>query len=71
MIFSNLISVIFRCRLLLHFSVQIRLEHGAQNGSPHEVENGAYEVDVDHSTAICDGVESVNIVATVTGTALP
>jgi hypothetical protein len=46
------------------------LEHGAQNGSPNEAETGAWEVDMDHSTAICDGVEAVNIVATVIGTAL-
>jgi len=47
----------------------MRLEHGAQNGSPYEGETGAWEVDMDHSTAICDGVESVHIVATVTGMA--
>jgi hypothetical protein len=51
-----------RCSL-----AQIRLEHGAQSGFPNETETGAWKVDMDHSTAICDGVESVNIVATVTG----
>jgi hypothetical protein len=46
---------------------QMRLEHGAQNGFQNETETGAWTVDMDHSTAICDGVESVHIVATVTG----
>jgi hypothetical protein len=48
----------------------MQLEHGSQNGSPNEAETGAWEVHMDHSAVICNGVESVNIVATVTGTAL-
>ncbi|XP_021923416.1 hemolymph lipopolysaccharide-binding protein-like isoform X2 [Zootermopsis nevadensis] len=50
-----------------HRFAQIRLDHGAQKDSPNEAETGAWEVDMDHSTVICDGIESVNIVATVTG----
>jgi hypothetical protein len=42
------------------------LKHGAQT----EADSGAWQIDVDENTVICDGVESVNIVATVTGASI-
>uniref|UniRef100_A0A1V1FIQ9 Putative LPSBP2 isoform A n=1 Tax=Reticulitermes speratus TaxID=60591 RepID=A0A1V1FIQ9_9NEOP len=45
-----------------HRIAQVMLKHGAQT----EADSGAWQIDVDQNTVICDGVESVNIVATVT-----
>ena len=46
--------------------LQVLLKRGAQT----EAESGTWEIDIDQNTVICDGVESVNIMATVTGASI-
>jgi len=45
----------------------VQIEHGADQKNK---EGGPWQVDIDHSTATCDGKDSVFILATVAGKAL-
>jgi hypothetical protein len=47
-----------------HFLLQVRIEHGAGNNT---LITSPWTVEVEHSTVSCNGVESVQLVATLTG----
>ena len=44
--------------------LQVRIEHGAENNT---VTTSPWTAEVEHNTASCNGVESVQLVATLTG----
>ena len=44
--------------------LQVRIEHGADNNT---VTTSPWTAEVEHNTASCNGVESVQLVATMTG----
>ena len=46
------------------FLLQVRIEHGAEN---NKVTTSPWTAEVEHNTASCNGVESVQLVATLTG----
>jgi hypothetical protein len=46
------------------FLLQVRIEHGVENNS---VTTSPWTAEVEHNTASCNGVESLQLVATLTG----
>ncbi|CAG2063373.1 unnamed protein product, partial [Timema podura] len=48
-----------------HWVAQIKFDHGGSD-SAEELEAGPFEVDVEHDSAVCDGRETVKMVASIT-----
>nr|CAD7425410.1 unnamed protein product [Timema monikensis] len=46
---------------------QVRLQHSSLNRTPEERETGTWIVDVSHDTESCEGIDTVTMMATVTG----